>query len=149
MGGTKIIVFQLKELIKTIIFAVIGLILIIALIYFFVPKGKAQTNEGNETMKVQYNPGEYTQKLTIHSNAPLEIAVTVSEDKITDIKLVGLDEATELFYPLLKPAAETLSKEIINKQTTDIKIPEDFKITGEFLISAIRNALQESIIVEN
>ena len=38
MGGTRIIVVQLKQLIKTAIFSVIGLILIVMLIYLFVPK---------------------------------------------------------------------------------------------------------------
>ena len=38
MKGTKIIVIKLRELIKTALFITVGIILLIALIYLFMPK---------------------------------------------------------------------------------------------------------------
>lgn len=142
MSGTKIVVFHLKEIIKTAVFAIIGVILIILLIYFIAPK-KSNDNLNN---KIQYNPGTYSSVLTLHNDAPLTVLVTVSEDQITEIALEEFDSSVDVFYPLLVPTMETISAKIINTQSLDVLTPEDNKITSEVLMYAIRTALDEAAI---
>lgn len=142
MSGTKIVVFHLKEIIKTAVFAIIGVILIILLIYFIAPK-KSNDNLNNKT---QYTPGTYSSVLTLHNDAPLTVLVTVSEDQITEIALEEFDSSVDVFYPLLVPTMETISAKIIDTQSLDVLTPEDNKITSEVLMYAIRSAVDEAAI---
>ena len=38
MNGTKFVVIKFRELVKTVVFAILGVIIIVGLIYFFLPK---------------------------------------------------------------------------------------------------------------
>ena len=45
MHGTKIIVLRMKELIYTAIFAGVGIILLLLIVYLFVGKGRSEVNK--------------------------------------------------------------------------------------------------------
>lgn len=139
MGGTKIFVVQLKELIKMAIFAVIGIALIIMLIYFFIPKEKPVESSA------LYNAGTYSSEIVLQ-NGPVSVEVTVSENEITGIQLKNIAEIQEVFYPLLEPTVETLSKEIIAKQTLDIPVSTETQYTSQVILSAIDTALAKAVI---
>ena len=103
MSGTKIIVFQLKEVIRTAIFAIIGVLLIIGLIYFFLPKKSGDNEEPTQTQEeTLYLPGTYKAQINLHKINPLNVFVTVSESKITKIALAETNEELDYFYPLIK-----------------------------------------------
>ncbi len=141
MGGTKIIVVQLKEVIKSVVFALIGLILIFLLIYMFIPKGEKQ-DEGTGTSALYY-PGTYSSEIILH-NSPVVVEVTVTKDKIVSIQLNDMDETQAVFYPLFKPTLENLSSKIVKNQTLDILLSADNATTEEILITAIRGALDKA-----
>lgn len=136
MSGTKIMVFQLKELIKTGVFALVGLILIIALIIFLLPKDKNESATG-------YVPGTYAAQIILHSN-PVDIEVTVSDKEITNIELKNMKTEQETFYPLFKPTLENLSKQIIRYQTTKIATAKDSAVTSKILLDAVDAALEQA-----
>lgn len=139
MGTTKIIVLHLKQIIKSCVFTLIGLILIGLLIFVFIPKN----NEENQKTSSIYTPGIYSSQIILH-NKPVNIEVNVSENEILAIKLNNINETQEVFYPLFKPAMEMLSREIIHYQSLDIPTINDYAVTGKILISAVDNALAKA-----
>lgn len=148
MGGTKIIVLQLKELIKTGIFAVIGLIFIIMLIYFFIPKDKSSSSSNTSEPSSLYNAGTYSSEILLH-NAPLNLEVTVTENEIISVEFMNLTDAHTAFYPLLEATMNELSSEVISKQTTNLETSIDSEVTSKLLLSAIDTAIAQAKVEEN
>ena len=110
---TKIVVLHMKELIYTAIFAVLGILLILLLIYMFAPGKESKTQE---TMK--YVAGVYTSSI-IFNDKTIDVEVMVDEQKIQSISLVNLDETVTAMYPLMEPALDNLKEQIYDSQSTD------------------------------
>ena len=81
---TKIVVLHMKEIIYTAVFAALAVLLIVLLMFMFLPKNKeARTNEE------KYMPGVYTSTVTLNNTA-LEVEVTVDEAHINSIRFSNL-----------------------------------------------------------
>ena len=144
MGGTKIVVLQLKQLIKSALLALGGLILIILLIYFLVPKGGGGgTGDSSGANAAKYMPGTYAAQIILH-NYPVDVLVTVTDKEITGVTLSEMPETGKAFYPLFKPTMETLSKEIIDTQTTNVISAQETEFTTKVLLSAVNAALEKA-----
>lgn len=138
MGGTRIYVVQLREILKTLLFALVGLALILLLIYFFVPKEKkAETAE-------LYVPGTYSAAIMV-KEGPITVDVIVTENEIVSVKLRSLTEVQETLYPLLKPAMAQVSADVIKTQGTNVDIPEQYSVTGTTLLTAVKQALAQAV----
>lgn len=135
--GTKIVVLQLKELIKTAVFAIIGIAVIIMLIFFFIPK--------EDKKEALYNPGTYSAEIILHNN-PVSVEVTVTEDEITDIQMFNMNETQEVFYPLFDTALNEIQQDVIDNQSTYVSTSTDTSVTSQILLSAIENALEQAKI---
>lgn len=137
MNSTKIIVIQLKELIMTILFSVLGVVLLGILIYIFIPKDKiAQSN--------LYIPGKYTSSIILGTKT-VDIEIEVDNQEITAINFLNLNSEQEVFYPLVEPAMTELSKKIIDKQSLNIEIPENSSATSTMLLKAIQEAVNKAV----
>ena len=122
---TKIVVFHMKEIIYTAIFAALGILLILLLLFMFLPGH----TKGKQTSK-DYKPGIYTASMTLN-NTPLEVEVSVDKNHINSIRFANLDESVETMYPLVQPAMEEIAGQIIKSQSTDkIKAGEDDSYTS-------------------
>lgn len=141
MGGTKIFVLQLKELIKSAIFALAGLALIILLIYLFVPHDKEQP--ATPSSAALYQPGTYSSEIILHNN-PVQVDVTVSDNEIISVSMQNMAENQEVFYPLFEPAMETLSQAILENQSLEITPSADYPVTGGILLKAVNAALEQA-----
>ena len=85
---TKIIVLHMKEIIYTIIFAALGILLILLLILMFHPKEQsaesdpqcciAETDTSSGTLKKCHWPGLYSKKATVHPICGFLIAFSQS-----------------------------------------------------------------------
>ena len=82
MGRTRFMVVKAKELIKTAVFAVLGVIILVGLIAFFLNMGK---HDG------AYRDGTYYEEMQLGEETA-EIAVTIAEGGIAE---VSMEEATE------------------------------------------------------
>ena len=142
MGGTKIFVLQLRQIIKTAVFVVIGLAVIFLLIYLFIPRNKPEVSASD-----LYVPGTYTAEIILHNN-PVNVDVTVSKDKILDVSMSNMTDADQVFYPLFVPAMADLSKAIIADQSTDIVPSADYPVTGQILLNAVQNALSQAEVAQ-
>ena len=141
MRGTRIMALHLGEIIKTLIFVVVGIAIVLLLINLFAPRGG--TRNEIETTMATYIPGAYHVSLQL-STGTIEIEVVVSEDRILSIGFLDLPEAQQVFYPLFKPTMEVLRESIIETQSLAVTVPEDRLITGQVLLSAIDKALAQA-----
>ena len=139
MDGTKIVVLQLKQIIKIAVFVVIGLVLLGILIYLFIPKGAAAP--GGTGL---YNPGTYSAAVDLNGSTAT-VNVTVTGDKIVSIKLSPLTADQQAFYPLLEPTMASLEKDIVSNQSLNITPSTQNTVTGEVLLSACADALGKSM----
>jgi len=136
MGGVKVFVLRLKDVIRTGLFVLAGLLLICILVWALLPKKPAAAT--------LYEPGVYSAQIVLHSK-PVNVEVTVSTNEITDITLTGMAETQAVFYPLFRPTMEHIAKEVLASQTTDIASPVDSAFTSGILLRAIRAALAQAM----
>ena len=126
MSKTKFMVIKLKELVKTVIFAVIGAAIIIALIIMLVPQGS----------DAQYKSGTYTTNISM-GDETAAVSLTFSEDKITDVTFIPTSSTLTVFYPLAQSTADEICAQILSEQSTDnIELASDYTVTGELILGA-------------
>ncbi|WP_270414028.1 hypothetical protein [Blautia faecis] len=138
---TRIIVLHMKEVVYTIAFLILAVLLGI-LIYFMFGPGKSQTT--SVSREGLYTPGVYCSSLTLNKNT-FDVEVTVDQNNIQSIELVNLSESTTAMFPLVKPSLESLASQIVDSQSLDdLKYSTDRKYTSQLLISAIEDALKKA-----
>ena len=136
----KIVVLHMKELIYTAIFVGLGLVLIILLLFMFLPRHE----EGESVPTMRYVAGVYTSSV-MFNNHSVDVQVIVDENRINSISLVNLDDTVTTMYPLMQPALESISEQVINSQSTEgITYNSDNQYTSIVLLNAIENALAKA-----
>ena len=134
----------MKELIYTAIFVGLGILLIMLLLFMFLPK--KEKDNSVETMK--YVAGVYTSSILFNDSA-LDVQVIVDENKINSISLVNLNETVATMYPLVEPALEEVADQIIKTQSVEnISYQADNQYTTIMLLNAVENALEKAEINE-
>lgn len=146
-GKTKIVVLKMKELVCTGIFLVLGILAIILLVIMFRDKENTSSDAPMDTSAI-YVPGTYTTAMTLNGSN-VELSVTVDETAILSIDLQNMDETISVMYPLMEPALETLSNQIIEHQSIDnIEYSSDNLYTSTVLLNAITSSLNQAKIAE-
>ena len=136
---TKIVVLHMKEIIYTVIFAVLAIILILLLIFMFRPEHRSASKDNRI-----YTPGIYTSDITLNNTA-LEVEVTVDESHINSIRFANLDETVPTMFPLLQPAMESIADQIIDTQSLEgLSYPEDTPYTSQVLVETIQKSLEKA-----
>lgn len=141
MGGTKIFVLQMKDLIRTTVFAVLGLALIVLLVILFIPRQKPQNTDPSSL----YIPGTYSSAIILHDQ-PVDVLVTVTDNEITAVEMSEMESAQRTFYPLFEPALSDLAAEILHYQTADIVPETDSPVTTSILRKAVSDALAQASV---
>lgn len=137
---TKIVVLHMKELIYTAIFVGLGILLIILLLFMFLPKEE----EGESVPTANYVAGVYSSSIMFNDNT-VDVQVIVDENRINSISLVNLDDTVTTMYPLMEPAVESISKQVIEKQSTEgITYNSENQYTSIVILNAIENALSKA-----
>ncbi len=141
---TKIVVLHMKELIYTLIFAGLGILLVILLLFMFLPREK----DGESVETMQYVAGVYSSSIMC-GDSTVDVQVIVDENRIQSISMVNLDETVTTMYPLMEPALESIGSQVIEKQTTEgITYNAENQYTSIVLLNAIENAVSKAKIVE-
>ena len=141
---TRIVVLHMKELIYTVIFAGLGILLVVLLLFMFWPKG----NNGESVETMNYAAGVYSSSV-MFGNHNVDVQVIVDENRINSISLVNLDDSVETMYPLMRPALEAISEQVISKQSTEgVTYNADNQYTSLVLLNAVENALMKARIAE-
>lgn len=138
MGSTKILVFRLKEIIYTVLFIALGVLLILLLVFMFSNK------KDKITPTIEYIPGVYTSSVML-DNQPINVEVIVDRNHINSVKLIHLNETTASLYPLLQEAMSNIDSQLKADATLDtLQLSTEYKYTSTLLIDAINNALSKA-----
>lgn len=143
MNKSRLFVFQLKELIYTLIFIILTIILIIVLFNMF--SGKKQQDPAIETSSfdIAYNPGIYTTELVLN-NSPFNVEVALDSTQIKSIKLKNLNETVSTMYPLLEPSVEYIETQLMSGTSIeDIRLDESSRYTQTILLDAISSSIEK------
>ena len=129
----------MKEIIYTAVFATLAVILIVLLLFMFLPK-----NRGTSIHEEKYMPGVYTSTVTLNNTA-LEVEVTVDESHINSIRFSNLDETVATMFPLIQPAIEDIAEQVYGNQSLEnIQYSESYPYTSQVIINAIEEALKKA-----
>ena len=140
---TKIVVLHMKELIYTLIFVGLGVLLVILLLFMFLPRG-----EKDETVPtMNYVAGVYTSSVMLDGKA-VDVQVIVDESRIQSVSLVNLDETVATMYPLMEPALSDIAEQVVQNQSTEgITYQSENQYTTIVLLNAIENALSKAELI--
>lgn len=137
----KFMVFHLKELIYTVVFVLLGIVLVISLIFMFCNRNSDEKKE--KSSSGQYEAGVYTSCVTLNGN-PMEVTVTLDSNHINSITVDNISNAITTMYPLVEPAFEDISKQIVDTQSVDnIKFSEESQYTYSLLYNAIVDTINK------
>ena len=137
----KFMVFHLKELIYTVVFVLLGIVLVISLIFMFCNRNSDEKKE--KSSSGQYEAGVYTSCVTLNGN-PMEVTVTLDSNHINSITVDNISDAITTMYPLVEPAFEDISKQIVDTQSVEnIKFSEESQYTYSLLYNAIVDTINK------
>lgn len=136
---TKIVVLHMKEMIYTLIFAGLGIMLILLLIFMFVPGKEEKTAE-----TMGYVAGVYTSTIQLNDNT-IDVQVIVDENRINSVSLVNLSDTVATMYPLMEPVVENISSQVVEKQSAEnISYSEENQYTSIVVLNAVKDALEKA-----
>ena len=136
MGSTKFVVVKAKELIKTAVFAVLGVIIIVGLITFFLHMG----DEENTGM---YRDGTYYGEMEVGGEIT-EIAVEIRDGQIADISMEEPAEAVTVFYPLLETAAEEVGQAVVATQSLTVEVEPENAHSAQLILDTVAECLEKA-----
>lgn len=145
MAKTKIVVIQLKEIIYTVIFAALGILLILLLIFMFKPDKNDETASAQTDL---YTPGKWTSSIALNDMA-INLEVVVDENHINSVNIQNIDESITTMYPLVETSLEAIRLQLYDDVPIDqVEVQEDSKYTQQLLIEAIKVALEKAEVTE-
>jgi hypothetical protein len=145
MAKTKIVVIQLKEIIYTVIFAALGILLILLIIFMF------RGDKDDETASAEtdlYTAGKWTSSIALNDMA-INLVVVVDKNHINSVTIENIDESITTMYPLVEPSLEAIRLQLYDDVPIDrVEVKEDSKYTQQLLIEAIKVALDKAKVTE-
>ncbi|MBQ8043980.1 MAG: hypothetical protein IJ272_07535 [Clostridia bacterium] len=144
MNKSRLFVFQLKELIYTLIFIILTIILIVVLFNMFSDgKTKPKTEEAS-TYEISYKPGIYSTQIKLN-NSPIDVEVALDSTQIKSITLKNLSNSVTTMYPLLEPSVEYIETQLANGTPLDsVKLDDSSKYTQTVLLDAISSSIDKA-----
>ena len=136
MSGTKFVVVKMKELVKTAVFAVLGVVILAGLIYFFL-------HLGDDSGESAYRDGTYYAEMELGGETAA-VAVTVENGKIADIALSEQSDSVAVFYPLLETAVEEVSREVTKNQSLTIEVSPQNAHSSQLVLDAVAEGLEKA-----
>jgi hypothetical protein len=141
MAKTKIVVIQLKEIIYTVIFAALGILLILLLIFMFKPDKNDEAASADADL---YTAGVWTSSIALNDMA-INLELVVDKNHINSVKINNIDEAVTTMFPLVEPSLEAIAVQLYNDVPIDqVELMPDSKYTQQLLIEAIKVALEKA-----
>ena len=147
---TKILVFKMREVIYTAVFAALGICLVILLIFMFI-KGRSGSSLESLSNSITneepiYIAGVYQSSVVLR-NQVISVEVVVDKNNINSVRLIQTDDAITTMFPLFAPTMNELATQIIGKQSVDnITYSDENKYTAMVLLEAVKSALAKAEI---
>ncbi|HIT61593.1 MAG TPA: hypothetical protein IAC33_10290 [Candidatus Fimousia stercorigallinarum] len=143
-SNTKVVVFKAKELLYTGIFLLLGIILILLLIFMFLPKDNEKEPAVSTETDAVYVPGVYTSSVQLGENT-LDVQVTVDSQNIKSVNIEQLDDSVKTMYPLIEPSIASINEQLSKISSIDeLTFEDESQYTNTILKQAIKNALKKA-----
>lgn len=141
---TRIVVLHMKEIVYTLIFAALAVVMLVLLFIMFRSKQTEQGDALTQTAAAVYVPGVYSATVALHDSS-FDVQVRVDADHINSIELVNMNETVQTMYPLVESSLKELSTQILDSQSTKgLTCREDNRYTSALLVHAIDVALKKA-----
>lgn len=135
MAGSKFMVIKLKELIKTAVFAILGVVILMGMIWFFLGMG-----DKDEAL---YRDGVYHTQVTLGEEKAM-VSVTIEEGLIANVELSDMSETATVFYPLMETAAEEVCREVVKTQSLEISVSKANAYSAQEVLQAVAKGLEQA-----
>ena len=143
-SNTKVVIFKAKELLYTGIFLLLGIILILLLIFMFLPKDNEKEPAVSTETNAVYVPGVYTSSVQLGENT-LDVQVTVDSQNIKSVNIEQLDDSVKTMYPLIEPSIASINEQLSKISSIDeLTFEDESQYTNTILKQAIKNALKKA-----
>ena len=136
MGSTKFVVVKAKELAKTAVFAILGVIIIVGLITFFLHMGDDE-NTG------MYRDGTYYGEMETSGETTV-IAVEVENGEIAAVSAEETPEAVAVFYPLLTSVVEEVGDKVVASQSLTVEVSPENAYSAQIVLDAVAECLEKA-----
>ena len=132
--GSKFMVFKFKDMIKTAVFAVLGIMFIAAALYLVMAK------TGGEEV---YKPGTYSSDVVL-PDGNFTVEVTVGKNKIKSVSVTNTSETIPVFYPLVESTAKDIEEKIVSMQVLPEETLGQSPMTEKMLLEAVEKSLEKA-----
>ena len=136
MGSTKFVVVKAKELAKTAVFAILGVIIIVGLITFFLHMG----DDDNTGM---YRDGTYYGEMETGGETTV-IAVEIENGEISAVSAEETSEVVAVFYPLLTSVVEEVGDKVIASQSLTVEVSPENAYSAQIVLDAVAECLEKA-----
>ena len=136
MRGTKFMVVRLKELLKTAVFVVLGVIILLGLAKFFLGLGE-------ESKTGEYKDGTYYGSITAGEEGAL-VAVTVTDGKISAGTMQEQSENLAALYPMVAEILPEVGAEVVRTQSLSVAVKEGSAYSAKLVLDAVAQGLEEA-----
>ena len=136
MGSTKFVVVKAKELAKTAVFAILGVIIIVGLITFFLHMG----DDDNTGM---YRDGTYYGEMETGGETTV-IAVEIENGEIAAVSAEETSEALAVFYPLLTSVVEEVGDKVVASQSLTVEVSPENAYSAQIVLDAVAECLEKA-----
>lgn len=157
MSRTRIVIFQMKEIIYTAVFVGLGILLLVLLFFMFWP-GKEKGNNSTSSSAVsslkksastgsdKYIAGVYNSELTL-GESKINLRVSLDKDRVKSVEIVNLKESVETMYPLIKPAVKEISDQLAQDITPDqVVLSDDSPYTSQLILDTVCQVMNEASV---
>lgn len=154
MSRTRIVIFQLKEIVYTAIFVGLGILLLILLFFMFWPgKGKESAKTSTSVtadsgQKQVYKAGVYNSELSL-GDTTINLQVALDTDRVKSVEVINLKESVETMYPLIKPAVQEISDQLVqNVSPEEVILSEDSPYTSQLILDKVSEIMSQAAVEE-
>ena len=156
MSRTRIVIFQMKEIIYTAVFVGLGILLLVLLFFMFWPgKGKesastsspsaiSSSKKSASTGSGKYIAGVYNSELTL-GESKINLRISLDKDRVKSVEVVNLKESVETMYPLIKPAVKEISDQLAQDIAPDqVVLSDDSPYTSQLILDTVCQVMNEA-----
>lgn len=155
-GKTKIVVLKMREVLTSLLFVAIGVVLVVFLITTFAKKNQdkldklpevdnPELQEGNLEGAL-YIPGTYSTEVVL-GKENVTLSVTVEKDAISSVALSEKTEAVDTLYPLLEPTLADINEQLAETGSLEgVSSSTDNRYTSMVLLQAIEASVNQAKI---
>lgn len=140
MSNTKIVVFQMKEIIYTILLLLLGILFIVILVFMF--HSNKKKDAGKEA--ALYRPGVYSSECKI-GNTIMNVSVVVDENHVNAVQIDDLSDSVTTMYPLVETSMDDIEQCLQNgTDINDIQLSDENRYTKVLLLNAVEESLEKA-----